>query len=86
MIVRAAIALSLLLLAHAAPAVADGFAALVSPPRFELKAKAHSTVREVIEITNRAASPSRLRIHTEDLSLRPDYGVVFRDDLAPAPQ
>lgn len=83
MIVRAAIAVSLLLLAHAAPAAADGFAALVSPPRFELKAKAHSTVREVIELTNRATSPSRLRLHTADFSLTPDYGVTFRDDLAP---
>ena len=78
------IALTLLLAALAAtPAAAQGFAALVSPPRFELRAGVGSAVREVIEITNRAPAPARLRVHTADFSLGADYGVTFRDDLGP---
>jgi len=78
------IALTLLCAAlHSSLAAADGFAALVSPPRFELKAKANTTVRQVIEITNRAPAPAKLRVHTADFSLTKDYGVTFRDDLAP---
>ncbi len=81
---RPTVALALLLLACTMPARAGGgFAALVSPPRFELQAKAHSTVRELIQISNRAVTPSTLRIHTADFSLTPDYGVVFQDQLAP---
>src|SRR5262249_39866241 len=83
MTVRAVIALSLLLLVPAAPATADGLAAAMSPPRFELRAEARSTVREIIQITNRAPSPSRLRLRTADFTLTPDSGVTFRDDLAP---
>ena len=78
------IALSLLCAAlHSSVAAAQGFAALVSPPRFELKAKANTTVRQVIEITNRATLPAKLRVRTADFSLTKDYGVTFRDDLAP---
>ena len=81
---RPTLALALLLLACTMPARAGGgFAALVSPPRFELQAKAHGTVRELIRISNRAVTPSTLRIHTADFSLTPDYGVVFQDELAP---
>jgi len=81
MSVRALIAVALLC-AYTAPAAAEGFAALVSPPRFELKAKAHGTLREVIAITNRSPTPAKLRIHTADFRLSEDYGVDFRDDLA----
>ncbi len=62
---------------------ADGFAALVSPPRFEVGGKSGDTVRQVIEITNRSATPSKFRIHTADFVLGSDYGVTFHDELLP---
>lgn len=62
---------------------AEGFAALVSPPRFEVSGKAGTTLRQVIEITNRSNTPSEYRIHTSDFVLGPDYGVAFHDELLP---
>jgi hypothetical protein len=60
---------------------AQGFAALVSPPRFELAAKSGKTVRSVIEVSNRSTAPARYLIHTADWSLSPDFSVNFHDDL-----
>jgi hypothetical protein len=60
-----------------------GFAALVSPPRFEVKGKPGATVREVFELSNRSAAPARFRVHTADFTLSPDYSVVFHDELTP---
>jgi fimbrial chaperone protein len=60
---------------------AQGFAALVSPPRFELAAKPGKTLRSVIEVSNRSTAPARYLIHTADWSLSPDFAVSFRDDL-----
>lgn len=65
----------------AADAYADGFAALVSPPRFEIKARPGSSVREVFELTNRSAAPSKFRVRTADFTLGPDYSVVFHEEL-----
>jgi hypothetical protein len=77
-------ATTLLLAAFTASnALAEGFAALVSPPRFEVSGKAGATVRQVIEITNRSNSPGRYRIHTSDFALGSDYGVAFHDELLP---
>ena len=67
----------------ARPAAAQGFAALVSPPRFELTAKAGATVRQVIEVSNRSAAPGHYRIHTADFDLTAQYGVTFHEDLQP---
>ncbi len=78
----AALAL-LLAAAHAGPGFAAGFAAVVSPPRFELTGRDGATVRQVIEITNRSTAPARYRVHTADFTLGPDYGVVFYDTLQP---
>ena len=75
--------LSLLGLAVSVSAQAQGFAALVSPPRFELATKPGKTLRNVIEVTNRSASPSHYLIHTADWSLTADWGVTFHDDLQP---
>jgi len=74
-----------LLLSAFTPALAraEGFAALVSPPRFEMSGKAGATVRQVIEVTNRANSPGRYRIRTADFVLGADYGVAFHDELLP---
>jgi hypothetical protein len=60
---------------------AQGFAALVSPPRFELAAKAGKTLRSVIEVSNRSTAPAKYLIHTADWSLSPDFSVNFHDDL-----
>jgi fimbrial chaperone protein len=66
------------------PAVqSQGFAALVSPPRFELAAKPGKTLRAVIEVSNRSTAPARYLMHTADWELSPDFGVEFHDDLQP---
>jgi hypothetical protein len=62
---------------------AQGFAALVSPPRFELTAKPGKTLRSVIEISNRSTAPGRYIVHTADWDLSADYSVNFHDDLQP---
>ncbi len=75
--------ISLLGLAVSVSAQAQGFAALVSPPRFEIAAKPGKTLRNVIEVTNRSTSPAHYLIHTADWSLTADWGVTFQDDLQP---
>jgi hypothetical protein len=62
---------------------AQGFAALVSPPRFELATKPGKTLRAVIEVSNRSTAPARYLIHTADWALSPDFSVQFHDDLQP---
>src|ERR1700729_4375981 len=64
-------------------AQAQGFAALVSPPRFELSAKPGKTLRSVIEVSNRSTAPARYLFHTADWTLSPDFSVSFHDDLQP---
>jgi len=83
MTVRRLLISSALLVASltAADAYADGFAALVSPPRFELSGKSGGTVRQVFELTNRSGAAARFRIHTADFTLGADYGVTFHDEL-----
>jgi fimbrial chaperone protein len=73
----------LLAVCHAVLTAAAGFAAVVSPPRFELSAKPAATVRGVFELTNTAATPAKYRVHTADFTLGPDYGVAFQDALQP---
>lgn len=65
------------------PSFADGFAAVVSPPRFELTAKPGQTLRQVFELSNRAAAPAPFVFHTADWTLAPDFGVSFSDELQP---
>ena len=62
---------------------ADGFAALVSPPRFELRGRPGGTVHQVLEVTNRSVAPSKFRVHTADFTLAADYSVLFHDELLP---
>src|ERR1700722_2734302 len=66
-----------------AAAHAQGFAAQVSPPRFELAARPGKTVRNVIEVSNRSTTPGRYLIHTADWTLSPDFTVNFHDELQP---
>ena len=66
----AIIAATLVLAVLAAPqARADGFAALVSPPRFEVASKPGDKLRQVIELTNRSNTPGKYRMHTADFVL-----------------
>jgi hypothetical protein len=65
----------------AAGAHAQGFAALVSPPRFELEGRPGKMLRGVIEVSNRSTAPGRYVIHTADWTLEHDYSVSFHDEL-----
>src|ERR1700693_4128560 len=73
------------LTALAAPQLvrAQGFAALISPPRFEVAAKPGKTLRNVIEVSNRSTANAKYLIHTADWTLSPDFSVSFHDDLQP---
>jgi hypothetical protein len=71
------------LLATGQALAAGGFAAVVSPPRFELTAKAGATLRKVFELSNRADSAAKFRVHTADFTLGKDYSVQFQDALQP---
>jgi hypothetical protein len=64
-------------------AEAQGFAALVSPPRFELSAAAGKTLRAVFEISNRSTAPAKYYVKTADWSLAADFSVSFQEDLQP---
>jgi hypothetical protein len=68
-------------LGSAANANAQGFAALVSPPRFEMAARAGQTLRSTLEISNRSTAATRYRVHTADWTLSRDFSVQFQDEL-----
>jgi hypothetical protein len=63
-------------------AFAQGFAALVSPPRFELSAKPAEKLRQVMEITNASAQGAKYRLRTTDWSLDAAGSVKFDETLA----
>lgn len=69
--------------ASVAPVAAQEFAAVVSPPRFEISAQPGERVRQVVEITNVAPQPSRFLLRTADWSLGPDGAVTFAEDVVP---
>jgi len=69
--------------AFTAAVQAQGFAALVSPPRFELAAKPGKTLRGVIAVSNRSSTTARYLVHTADWTLAPDFSVHFYDALQP---
>ncbi len=75
--------LTVVLALGSTPGLADGFAAVVSPPRFELAAKPGQTLRQVFELSNRSGAPAPFLFHTADWTLTPDFGVTFRDELQP---
>lgn len=64
-------------------AMAQGFSAVASPPRFELTAAPGSRSRQVVELTNPGALPAKYRVRTADWSLAPDASVTFYDELRP---
>jgi hypothetical protein len=64
-------------------AFAQGFAAAVSPPRFELSLQPGERVRQVVEISNPENQSVRLRLRTADWLLDADAGLSFFDALHP---
>ncbi len=75
------IGIFLLGLLPAASALAQGFAAMASPPRFELRMKPGQVAREIVEIINADSAVGRYRVKTADWSLGADASVTFHDDL-----
>ena len=80
---RALLLPALLGVAFSASVQAQGFAALVSPPRFELSGQPGKTLRSVIEVSNRSTAPARYLMHTADWTFSADFSVNFQDDLQP---
>lgn len=72
-----------LLLGTAASAQAQGFAAYITPPRFEIQATAGQANRQVFEIQHIGQNSGGYRIYTNDWTFQPDNSVVFSDALAP---
>lgn len=65
-----------------AAALAQGFAAMVSPPRFELSAKPGESQRHVVEIMNADVRPATYRLRTTDWTLDASSVVRLSDALA----
>lgn len=63
---------------------AQGFSALVSPPRIEGTAKVGTTYREVIEITNVSDANAHFNLYTADWTLDANASAVFDSKLAPS--
>lgn len=68
-------------ISRAPGADAQGFAAIVSPPRFELAAKPGQKVRQVVEITNAGAQAAKYYFKTADWTLDKTGGVSFDESL-----
>ncbi|MEZ5706443.1 MAG: hypothetical protein R3E56_14930 [Burkholderiaceae bacterium] len=67
-----------------APAAwAQGFAAYISPPRFEIRTQPGESLREVVEIQHVGREKGSYRLYTNDWTMGPDNGVAFTDALAP---
>ena len=66
-----------------AAAAAQGFAAQVSPPRFEESAKPGTTFRNVLEVTNDGDQAARFHFRTADWVLDANGTAAFSYDLTP---
>lgn len=64
-------------------ALAQGFAAYVSPPRLELRLKAGERKREVIEIQHAGQTEGSYRFYTADWGISSNGGATFSNELAP---
>ncbi len=60
---------------------AQGFAAIISPPRFELFVKPGEKTRQVIEITNASTQLAKYYLKTADWALDKNGGVSFDETL-----
>lgn len=79
---RRLVSLSLLVLLPAV-AWAQGFAAFISPPRFEVRTAAGQPLRQVLEIQHVGRTPGNYRLYTNDWTLDADHQVAFTNELAP---
>ena len=64
-------------------ALAQGFAAYISPPRFEVQAQPGQRLREVVEIQHVGQQKGNYRLYTNDWTFGPDNAVTFSNELAP---
>ena len=64
-----------------AQAQAQGFSALVTPPRVETAIKPGQTTRQVLEITQVGPMPGRFRVYSNDWSINATGGVDFFDEI-----
>lgn len=62
---------------------AQGFAAYITPPRFEIQATVGQNTRQVFEIQHVGQLKGSYRIYTNDWTFQPDNSVTFSDALAP---
>ncbi|HEY9096092.1 MAG TPA: hypothetical protein VIN35_10130, partial [Hydrogenophaga sp.] len=63
---------TLLMLVALAPAArAQGFAAYISPPRFEIQTQAGESLREVVEIQHVGREKGSYRLYTNDWTMTP---------------
>ena len=60
---------------------AQGFSALVTPPRVETAIKPGQTTRQVLEITQVGPMPGRFRVYSNDWSINASGGVDFFDEI-----
>ena len=79
-----AIAASCSMLCVHSVVAAQGFATVVSPPRFEVTATPGERLRQIVEITNASSQPVNLKVKTADWQLERDYSVSFAEDLQPS--
>jgi hypothetical protein len=75
--------IGLTLLCGSLQAQAQGFSALISPPRIETTVKPGQTTRQVVEITQVGPVVGRFRVYTNDWSISPAGGAVFTEELKP---
>jgi hypothetical protein len=66
------------------PAHAGGFAATVSPPRFELQGKPGKVIRDIVEIHNTGDNKAVYSLRTADWKLSDDGGLtIYPPELQP---
>ncbi len=75
--------LGCLLWAAAPFANAQGFAAYITPPRFDVKIAPGQSLRQVFEIQHVGQLKGGYRLYTNDWTYLPDNTVTFSDELAP---
>lgn len=63
-------------------AQAQGFAAYITPPRFEVQVTAGQSLRQVLEIQHVGQQKGNFRIYTSDWTLNADNSVTFSEELA----
>lgn len=82
---RRGLAAVLAAFALAAPGLAgaQGFAAFLSPSRFDLTLEPGKSRREVLEFHHVGTVAGKYRVSTNDWDFQPDYSVKFREELAP---